>query len=248
MRRWKLLSAVIVMCGFAAITLPAPTMAAELALPDVHTALSGENYPIRVSGEVKVIERSQLRLVDSVSSLSATLMSVLLEAKELSSLGIIHLDYTGASEGTSGTGAECKTAGDAAGVLLFEEVGHLVFDLFSPRLELAGLLLSGTVLIVCGTSEEIEVRGPVLVRVVPISNSSEGGDSTKAEARAVCQSGSNGIQEISSYYNNNGTMLTRQLMELSLAGGEFVDACGLAPTVLLEVEASSVAKMFTVLY
>jgi len=71
MKRLKVLGvALAALFVLAAMTMTATAMALEL--PDIHTALSGENYPIRASGEAKVTVRKQLQLINAEARLSAT--------------------------------------------------------------------------------------------------------------------------------------------------------------------------------
>jgi len=175
-------------------------------------------------------------------------VTALLEAKELTSLGSLNVDFTETEEGTEEKGKKCNTAGDGTGVVLINGEAHLVFDLFTPKLELAALVLFPLLIIECNAGALIvEVEDPSMGRVVPISESGAQGDSTQAETRFFCPAEEH-KQEISSYFNDNGTLLTKQLLKVSVSGGAQVEGCELTPTVLLKVETSSTAKMFTVLY
>lgn len=232
-------------CIAAAIALVAiaanAANAAALELPSIRTALAGEKYPIIVEGHVEAEDDGG----DKGAGWVASFGSILFEAKEATALGSYAMTFTGTREAKAG-GAKCNSPGDAEGVLLFKGETHLVFDLFSPKLELASLFLFTPLIMLCsGGAIEIEFKGPMMGRLVPEPESD--GDSTSIESRHLCSSLTEAIQEILSYYNDSGTLLTNQLMSAS-NGVETVNACLFTPTVLLSVTSASTAKMFTVLY
>jgi hypothetical protein len=77
-----------------------PAAASAFTLPEIHTALPNETYPIVLSGEVKAAagNEQEIHLENEVSRLPATLVSILTIASELTSLGSIQIDFTGVHE------------------------------------------------------------------------------------------------------------------------------------------------------
>ena len=247
MKRLAIL-AFALMASVGGAVAPAAASAESTPLPLIRTALSGEQYPLVVQGEARQTAEGDIELSDSSAALPAEAVSILLFIAESSALGSALIDFAGVHEGTE----KCNTAGDASGVVLVPSGEfHLVYTSLSPSstLETAALILFPKFIINCGLLEST-LESPLMARISPVSgNSANGGDSTGIELTAHCSNVANGIQAISSYYNDSSLELTKQLLKANMAGTGNENACEeIKPTILLTIaEGCSAAEMFTVL-
>jgi hypothetical protein len=249
MRQLRIFGLALVSVFVVAVMTAAAASAESMPLPLIHTALPGETYPLDLAGEVK---SDGITLANSLTSLPATLVSILLLVKELTALGPASIDFSGVRE--FGSATKCNTVGDDEGIVLVPGAEfHFAYTSLSPGkvLETAKLILFSKFVIVCGVDEPVEVvvTGPLLSRFSEVpGNSANGGDSTEVQTVTHCSNATNGIQEISSYFTDSTIEVTKQLLLAVVSGMEPVNACLEIPgTLLLTVGAGSLATMFTVL-
>ncbi len=215
-------------------------------LPDIHTALPGDAYPLYLGGEAKAEggEEKSIALANTNGLLPATSVSLLLTVSALTSLGAISVDFAGVHEKE---GTKCNTTGDAAGVVLVPSGEfHLVYAGLSPTstLEAALLVLFTKFVILCGALETA-VESPMMSR---ITERPEEGDQTSIEVNAHCSNITNGTQELSMYYNDSLALLEKQLLKANISGSGAVNACQeIKPSLLLSIETGSAASMFSIL-
>jgi hypothetical protein len=246
MRRLKVLGLALMAVLVVGVMTAAAASAESSPLPDIHTALPGEKYPLLFSGH----QTGTSELVnESGGVLKGTEFSILLKALELTSLGEATIDFY--NVGNSG-GEQCNTPGDAPGVVLIPNAEyHLVYTSLSPAapLELAGLVLFTKFALTCGGVFEITVTGPFTMRIsVPKPEAGKEGDSTSLETAWHCGSLVTAIQEISYYYNDAFTQVPTTLLA-NFAGTGNKKACEeIEGTTLLTPETGSTATMFSVLF
>ena len=216
-------------------------------LPQVHTALPGENYPLNLLGQKTSAVEGEITLANTDGEVPAGTISVLLALSELGSLGTALVLFTKVHE-EHAPKVECNTTGDAPGVVLVPETQwHLVYTSFSP-LETGGLILVPKFSFTCG-AVITTTEGPNLGKFVEIpGNSSNGGDSTQIATNTHCSNRETGTQELSSYFNDSSLLETGQLLKANISGLGNSNSCEeVAGTLTLEVEPGSNASMFTVL-
>ena len=220
-------------------------------LPQVHTALPGENYPLYLLGQKTATTEGEIALANSTIELLAGTVSVLLALSELGSLGTALVMLTGVREEAAVGGTKCSTTGDAEGVVLLPETQwHLVYTSLSPgkELETGGLILVPRFTLTCGALV-LTVEGPSLGRFAEIpGNSSNSGDSTQITTATHCSNEATGTQEVSLYFNDSSLKVTGQLLLENFEGLGNENSClEIGGTLTLEVEPGSNASMFTVL-
>ena len=219
----------------------------KYVLPTIHTALTGENYPILLAGEAKRATEGEIALKTNASKLPATLFSILLTAQELTSLGTYHLTFTGVHENLEPT-VTCETTGSGAGVVLLLGEWHLVFTSRSP-LRIGLLILFSKVVIKCSDGLETTVEAPSLVGSEPVTESS--GDSTQLEGYSHCV-GIGGKAELHSYFaslEEPEIIAEEQLLTANISGTGKGPGCEeVSGTTLVKVESGSTASHFTILY
>ena len=250
MRRLKVFGMALMALFVVGVMTASAAFAESTPLPLIHTALKGEVYPINLVGLVKQEKAGDIQLANADSSVPAEGLHILLEAKELTALGQGTIIFLGVHQGT----ANCNTTGAAAGEVVVPDVEwHLVYTALSPKenLESAVLTLFSKFVFSC-EGVETSVAAPSLGRVLDKPESGMENDSTDMEIHLHCSNVVNGIQEISSYFNDKLELLTGQLLKANISGTGNVNSCEeVKPTLLLEIEKGTAggnsALMFTVL-
>jgi len=205
MNHIKLLGGLLgALCAFAMTVASAPA----LTLPDVSIVLGG-SYPLRTQGENATA--STTLGSEAGVTLEGKGVAVLALTKELSALGTFTATFK--NVGQPG-GEKCKTGSEPAGTVVVTGEHHLVPLNLTGRL--GGLFLVSLVEITCGAAK-IKVRGDVLTTTL------KGGE----EATELVESGGDlegslGKPNLTSYYNDGGTLVRTKLE--SDFGLEFVPA------------------------
>jgi hypothetical protein len=244
MRRTKTLNlALCTMLALCAI----PATAAALELPDIHTALTGETYPIVLSGEARLKEEGnekEISLQTEASKLPAKTVAVLLVASELTSLGSATIDFTGSHEAGNPTAA-CSTEGDAAGVVLIPAAEYHVVPISLSPLDIGLLILFPKYTVTCTGGLKIKDEAPLLGLVMfPTPNAA--GDIEGITALTHCSAA--GIAEVSSFLNDKEEKLTGQLLKVNFGAGAVNGCEEILPPLELKIEKPpSLATMFTIL-
>jgi hypothetical protein len=250
MRRLKLFCSMLVLSALSVGVMMVGVASAESTpLPDIHTALPGETYPIDLGG--KLASAEQLENAGGGLLVGAE-TSVLLSVLELTSLGLAIIVLLGVK--TAGAQkANCANQGDleeTGEVVIPNAEYHLVYTALSPsaHLELAALVLFTRFTILCGRFTEpleVVVTGPSMVRVNPTAGGTEG-DATDLEIALHCVT--TGVQELPYYYNDALERVATTLL-LNAGGVGAKQGCEEIPgTILLTPETGSLATMFTVLF
>ena len=249
MRRLKVIGLVFVSVLIVGVMTAGAAFGESLPLPLIHTALPGELYPIKLGGSI--LGAHQL-LSASGGALSATDVSVLLEAKELTALGQAAILFSGTKEVKSGT--NCHTLGDSEteGVVLLSGVEyHLVYTGLSglgEQLEVAGLVLFDKFKIFCNADTfQIAITGPSTTRISLTKGTETEGDAKDIEVVSHCFNTSTGIQEIPYYYNDSLERVPTTLLANPSGTGNEPDCELVEGTLLLTPETGSAATMFTIL-
>ena len=251
MLRLKVFGVALVALFVVGVMTAGAAFAESTPLPQVHTALTGENYPLNLLGQKTATTEGEIALANPDGELPANTISVLLALSELGSLGTALILFTGVREEKAVGGTKCNTAGDAVGVVLVPETQwHLVYTSLSPgkELETGGLILVPKFEIICG-AQKTTTEGPNLGKFVEIpGDSTNGGDSTQIATNTHCSNRMNGIQEVSSYFNDSSLEETSVLLKANISGLGNANSCEeVAGTLTLEVEPGSNTSMFTVL-
>ena len=247
MRRFGRFGVALVALFVVSVIMAGAAFAESTPLPQIHTALTGESYPLNLLGQKTAAVEGEIALANSTSELPAGTISVLLAVSELASLGTALLLFTGVREEAGVGGTQCNTTGDGPGVVLVEGLWHLVYMSLSP-LETADLLLVPKFTMTCGALLTT-IEGHLLGKFVETSgNSTNGGDSTQITTNTHCSNKAAGTQEVSSYFNDSSLLETDQLLKANISGLGNANSCEeVAGTLTLEVEPGSNASMFTVL-
>ena len=150
MSRLKVLCLALMSVLVVGVMTASAASAESTPLPDLHTALPGETYPLYLGGGLA--SKSEL-VNESGGVLKGTEFSILLIASELTSLGQATIDFLGVINEEK---TKCHTEGDseAAGAILIPGAEyHLVYTSLSPTntLELAGLILFTKFTIFCNS-------------------------------------------------------------------------------------------------
>jgi hypothetical protein len=248
MGRFKVFCLALMSVFVVGVMTASAASAESTPLPDLHTALSGELYPLDLQGEVKTAGKT-IELSNVSGDLAANFVSILLHLQELSSLGTALVLFKAVEEPVSGE--SCKTAGQEAGVVAVPEpIWHIVYTSLSPThtLETGTLILFPKFEITCGALITTTIA-PNMGRLSEIpGNSGNEGDSTMIETATHCSNAANGIQEISSYFEDSLAETTLQLLKASISGTASSNSCEEIPgTPLLTVESTGRATMFSVL-
>ena len=250
MLRLKVFGVALVALFVVGVMTAGAAFAESTPLPQIHTALEKENYPLNLLGQKTAESEGQIALENTTSELPAGTISVLLALSELGSLGTALVLFTEVHEEAAVGGTKCNTTGDAPGVVLVPETQwHLVYTSLSPSsvLETAGLILVPKFTITCGALLTTTEGSNLGKFIETPGNSANGGDSTQIESVTRCSKPA-GTQEVSSYFNDNLEELTKQLLKANISGLGNENSCEeVAGTLLLEVEPGSNASMFTVL-
>jgi hypothetical protein len=242
MRRLKLVGLALMVTFVVSVI--AATAASALELPDIHI-LPKETFPLVGEGSTKAKEEKSISLQTENSKLPAEEVKILVKVTELSPLGEIDLHFVNVHESKKPEN-KCNTEGDAEGVVLVKGEFHLVFTSFEPNpLEIAALVLFPSPLTVkCNKGKlNVKVKPPALARV----KAEKGKDIESFVATAHCKKA--GEQELSSYFNDAGTLLTKQLLGAEFGAGANENGCEeIEEPVTVKIAAASLAKMFEILY
>ena len=249
MRRLRIFCSMLVLSSISVgVTTVGVASAESTPLPDIHTALPGETYPIDLGGQLE----STQDLEDSLGQIPEwSKTSVLLSALELTSLGLAVVVFLGVKEAAA-PNRRCANNGgteESGEVTLPNAEYHLVYTALSPseNLELAALVLFTKFTISCGhfaEPEEFVVTGPSMMRVNPTAGTE--GDATDLQLASHCSA--TGVQELPYYYNDQLARVATTLLVNALDIGA-KQACEEIPgTILLTPETGSLATMFTVLF
>jgi hypothetical protein len=253
MRRFRVFGMALMALFAVGVMTASAAFAESTPLPLIHTALKGEVYPINLIGLVEQTEEGDIQLANADSTLEAKALHILLEAKELTALGQGTIVFLGVHEKGVG-GEKCNSTGGAVGEVTIPDVEwHLVYTALSPKeiLESAVLTLFSKLTFKCGALETT-VTAPNLGRLLDKPESGLENDSVDMEIHTHCSNIANGIQELSSYFNDKLELLTGQLLKANISGTGSVNSCQeIKPTLLLEIEKGTAggnsALMFTVL-
>jgi hypothetical protein len=246
MRRLKLVCLASMLAVAAGGMAAAAAEAESTPLPDIHTALPGETYPLNLGGHLA--GASRLENTDGAFELGAKEFSVLLSIRELTSLGEANLVFLGIEEVKEHH--KCHTAGasETNGEVAFPDAEwHLVYTSLSPSepLEVGALILFSRFIVTCNAGLfELTLTGPWLTRAnVPTPGE---GDSTDVQIVSHCPM--LGVQELPYYYNDTLTRIATTLL-VNISGSGNTQACQeIEGTILLTPETGSVATMFSVLF
>jgi hypothetical protein len=218
-------------------------------LPDIHTALPGETYPLNLGG--LLLSANELK-GSSGGVLKGTDISTLLEARELTSLGHVFVEFLGVTEAAEGRKCHTEGASEANGeVILPNAEWHLVYTALSPAetLELGLLWLFTKFTLLCNMGAfKMTVTGPLFSRVNVTPAAGKEGDSTDIEIATHCLTTPQGMQELPYYYNDKLERVATTLL-FNVSGTGNVAGCEEIPgSLLLTPETGSSATMFSVLF
>jgi hypothetical protein len=229
----------------------AASASATNALPDAFV-LSGEAYPISLSGEGRALaateaeRETEFALITEASKLPALAVKSTITFAELSALGKVKFIFTGVHEKRAAA-ATCTRSGDATGEVAFEGEFHLVFNLYTPTLELAMLILFAPFEFECTSGLKVKVSGQALLGVAPLAPATGSEDITNVNVFSHCFKGVQGTAEILSYFSDTEE-LKNVLFKSNLGGAENEKSCQeVRDTVLLGISAGT-ATMFSILH
>ncbi|HST33663.1 MAG TPA: hypothetical protein VLJ80_09130 [Solirubrobacteraceae bacterium] len=186
---------IIALLAVLAMSATIAATSASASLPEAEL-LPGESFPVESTSTIKGTE---VAFIES----SLGLLIICNELKELLTLETAHLGkFDDHWVGCKDNGVNVNTIGDAAGVMLFKGTEHLVFVLLSPlavgtvrQLEEATLEIG---------KAKVKVKGVVVAGLSPLNE-----ETTKYKLNLKCSG--KGKQELSSYFNEAGESLTKQL-------------------------------------
>jgi hypothetical protein len=234
MKRFKVL-------GFAvfAMSVVLVAQASAVTLPDIHTVLPGDVYPIvgegkaEVKGGTEAEKAKELALQTEVSKNPAASVLVKLEARDLTSLGPITIDLFGVHEPKK-PAIPCHTEGDGEGVVLVPGAEFHIVPINATST--AGVLvLFPTIKVFCVGGITVTTEAPSLSELrIPATE-----DITSFEAKTTCAS--SGIASNSTYFNDAGEEVKGATLKANFGGG-LENACEQTPPVTI-----SSTKMFTIL-
>jgi hypothetical protein len=177
------------------------------ALPDVSVVLS-ETYPVKSKGATSTV--TSLGSASGVS-LAGKGVNLVLEASELSSLGIFTATFSAVEEPANKE--KCKTGTETAGTVVSKGEYHVVPR---PTAGVAGILfLVSAFEVICG-SAKVKIRGDVL------SSLNAGSEASELSSFGGVLEGSLGVQKLSEYINDTGSVVKASLE--NDAGLEYVKA------------------------
>jgi hypothetical protein len=248
MKRTARLCSALLLLLVAGVMTTTAASAESTPLPDIHTALPGETYPVNLGAHLAGV--SELESTGESPDLEAREFSALLAVGELTSLGTAALVFLGLEEGKEHL--KCHTSGaseERGEVVIPNAEWHLVYTALTPgeHLELGVLMLFTTYTVLCDAGLfELIVKGQWLMRAnVPTPEAGKEGDSTDIEIASDCSSP--GVQELPYYYNDALTRVATTLLQNVGLGNK--QACeAIAGTVLLNPVTGSNATMFSVLF
>jgi len=172
--------------------------AMALELPDIHITL-GEAFPLIAEGSSKGASFFETELGTKVTDEE---VRVKLEVTALGSGGTGTVDLIGVKLGT----APCSTEGDKEGTVLISGEFHLVYIKKEP-LEIGVLLSYTPFAAVCGKIK-VKMSGSLLGHV----NAKLNQEITELGVSFHCKAKAKGKQELSSYFNDAGEEVAKQLL------------------------------------
>jgi hypothetical protein len=206
MKRFKLVGLLLgALVALAAMA----SSASALTLPDVSVTLTGGKYPLSVEGATATA--TSLGSASGVS-LSGKGTKLALKASELSALGTFTATFSAVEEPANKE--KCKTGSEAAGTVVSTGEYHVV-PLKTPAGAVGELFLVSAFEVTCGTIK-VKIRGSVL------SSLSAGSEGTELTKLGGVLEGSLGVQKLSEYLNDTGSVVKANLE--SDAGLEYVKA------------------------
>jgi hypothetical protein len=214
MRRFKVLG--LAFLAIAALGVMTAASASAI-LPDIHLLPTEASKAITGEGTTgKAVEAAILES-ELGTKLTAEELKVLLALTPLTALGTYDLHFVNVVF----AGEKCKTTGDALGVVLAKGDFHLVFVGLSPTTTLAtGVLLLVNVKFECG-KVKFNVKGPIVTSFKPLNEVNN--DITEFDVNAKCVKP--GFQDLTTYEDENGNTLTKQLLLVEIPGLEPEFAC-----------------------
>jgi hypothetical protein len=217
MKQIKILGLALV-AVFALASAVAATSAMALELPDIHVVL-GEAAPVTGEGTTGKKAKAAVLETEVGSVLNAEELKILLKLEALSALGPVDFHFVNVTEGPGNT-TKCNTEGDSAaeGVVLVKGEYHVV-----AFKNAAGVLLQEVLVLFPETTIKcaklsIKVRQPVLAKLIVAGNTQV----TSFGVDAICAG--KGKQELTTYFNDEGKELTKQLITANFGLG-FENGC-----------------------
>jgi|GEM_PF-6267570 len=190
------------------------TPATAFELPDIHN-LPGETFPVSGEGVSTKAAESVVIETESGSRATAEQLQLTMKLEALSALGPIALDFINVIEPK--TKSFCNTEGDATGVVLVTGEYHVVDTKLSPLTAALLILLplGGTTTFTCGKLK-LKVTGTLLLNL----NVKSAEEVTSFGTWPKCIA--KGRQDTTTYFNDAGTELTKQLLSANFGlGAEF---------------------------
>jgi hypothetical protein len=215
MKQIKILGLALV-AVFALASAVAATSAMALELPDIHVVL-GEAAPVTGEGTTGKKQGAATLETEVGSKLSAEELKILLKLEALSALGPVDLHFVNVAEGKGPT--KCNTEGDAEGVVLLPKAEYHIVAFKNA----GGVLLQEVVILFPETTMKcnklsVKLRQPVLAKLIVAGNTQV----TSFGVDAKCAG--KGKQELSTYFNDEGKELTKQLITSNFGLG-FENGC-----------------------
>jgi hypothetical protein len=184
--------------------------ASAFTLPDVSIALGG-TYPIHSEGSLPTAA-TELS-TNAGSRLTGTGVSLLLLTLELSALGSFSSTFLAVKRTTE----ECHSVGDQQGVVLVAGEFHIVLGPGGTKKLLYILFLVTRFIIICESGLELEVQGSTL-GTFALNGEVE---TEEYEVSRGKLEGKKGIQALSEYFNDGGTIVKAVLLS-EIGGAGFV--------------------------
>jgi hypothetical protein len=216
MRRLKAFGlAFLAIAALAVIT----AASASAILPDIHLLPTEASKAITGEG---TIAKASVAILESElgTKVEADELKVLLGLTPLTALGLYDLHFVKVKL----IAESCSSEGDAAGVVLAKGEFHLVFVGLSPTTTLAvGVLLlfgAAGVKFKCG-KVSFTVKGAIVVSFKGLNEVNN--DITEFDVNAKCVKP--GFQDLTSYEDENGNPVTKQLPIVEVPGLEPENGC-----------------------
>src|ERR1700755_2555634 len=186
----------------------ASASASAMELPDIHPLPESET--VTAEGVIKGAEAAVIE-TEIGEKLTAEELRPLFRFEKLSSLGSGDLHFSGVSR----KGTKCNTEGDAPGVVLMasEFKWHYIILQISPALIADLVYLIPATTLICGTLK-IKASGSLVVGLEGVSNNTP---TTSFKLSAKCSG--KGKQELTSYFNDAGTSVTKNLVLMNFGLG-----------------------------
>jgi hypothetical protein len=208
--------------------------ASAFTLPDISIALGG-TYPLHAEGSLPTTAATELS-TNAGSRLTGEGVSLLLLTIELSNLGTFSSTFLKVKR----TATEpCHSVGDEQGVVLVAGEFHIVLGPGGTKKLLYILFLVTRFIILCESGLELEVQGSTL-GTFALNGEVE---TEEYEVSRGKLEGKKGIQALSEYFNDGGTIVKAVLLS-EIGGAGFVPS---AQNVAGELILTTLnGKMFTV--